>query len=154
MIRKPRPHLSRPSAMKEKSALRGRWVLSAGTETAPMAFSPISATLGPEHARPAQLAAVQEHAHEAPIVVGRRGKAAAADRRRDREPELRRLQHDLPIHPLAGALLLGYQARSFLLRSPREPDPKVRIRPTQTAGARAYDANRIRCARPEKLKGA
>jgi hypothetical protein len=36
VMRKPSPHLSRPSAMKVKSALRGSALLSAGTEIAPM----------------------------------------------------------------------------------------------------------------------
>jgi hypothetical protein len=74
----PRPRLQ-PSAMKVKSALRGSADLSAGTETAPTWFWPISRRLGFQHAHPVKRAAAQRHAHEAAVVIGGRGKPAAAD---------------------------------------------------------------------------
>ena len=40
VIRKPSPHLSLPSSMKVKSALRGSALLSAGTVTAPLGGRP------------------------------------------------------------------------------------------------------------------
>ena len=71
---------------------------------------------GFEHARAVELATVQEHAHETSVVARGRGQAAAADRRRDGQPRLRRLQDDVAVHAFAGTLLRGDQARALLLR--------------------------------------
>src|SRR3954452_17723833 len=84
VIRKPRPNLSRPSATKVKSRLRGSADASAGTDTLPMWFWPMSATVSALSTRaPSKLAAIEQHAHEAAVVAGSRGQSAAADRLRD-----------------------------------------------------------------------
>ena len=67
--------------------------------------------LGFEHARAIEFAAFQQHAHEAPVVAGGRGKAAAADRRCDGEAELRLLQFNGAVHTVAAPLLLRNEAR-------------------------------------------
>jgi hypothetical protein len=59
---------------------------------------------------------LKQHAHEAPVVVGGRGKAAAADRRRYSESRLRFLQFNGAVHVLARALLLRDEARLLCLR--------------------------------------
>ena len=72
--------------------------------------------LGLEHTHPVKRAAVEQHAHEAPVVISGRCEAAAADRRRDGEPELRLLQFDGAVHARAAALLLRDEARPLCLR--------------------------------------
>jgi hypothetical protein len=86
-----------------------------------MWFWPISATVSAfEHAHAVKRAAVEQHAHEAPVVARGRGEAAAADRRRYGEPKLRLLQFNGAVHALAGALLL--------LRRGAAPLPPARCR--------------------------
>ena len=71
---------------------------------------------GFEHARPVQLAAIEQHAHETTIVVRGRGQTATADWLWYGESGLRRLQYDGAVHALAGALLRGDEARRLLQR--------------------------------------
>src|SRR5262249_56583274 len=71
---------------------------------------------GCEHARPVELAAVEQHAHEAAIIIRSRGETTTTDRFRYGESGLRRLQYDGAVHALARALLRGDEARALFLR--------------------------------------
>src|SRR5215813_5983418 len=73
--------------------------------------------LGLEHALSVELAAIEQHAHEAAVVTGSRGQPATADRALDSEPRLHRLLDDRAVHALAVALLRGDEAGGLLLRN-------------------------------------